>query len=117
MPAPALSMVQLALTTLLVAWMITGFTSLPGRWLRWKMFCRGTFTIVTLTGTKDGRTEPINPYAYLSPGSFLMGPPQLQTILDHLTSTGHYDKIDGHGRVLSASGEHPLEVNDSRVVV
>jgi hypothetical protein len=29
---------------------ITGFTPLPGRWLRWKMLCRATFTIVQLTG-------------------------------------------------------------------
>ena len=49
------SAVQLAATAALVAWMIAGFTRRPGRWLRWKMFCRATFTIIFLTGTKDGR--------------------------------------------------------------
>ncbi|MGW2720430.1 hypothetical protein [Streptomyces sp. NPDC001492] len=33
-----LSAVQIAVTLGLVAWVITGFTPLPGRWLRWKMF-------------------------------------------------------------------------------
>ncbi|MFF7415708.1 hypothetical protein [Streptomyces lydicus] len=47
MHATVLSAVQIAVT--LVAWMITGFTRLPGRWLRWKMFCRATFTIVVRT--------------------------------------------------------------------
>lgn len=98
--------------------MITGFTPLPGRWLRWKMFCRATFTITSLTGTTpDGRTEPVNVYAYLSPGSFVLGPPQLQTVLDHLTATGRYTRIDGHGRVLSARGEQPVKVVGSRVVL
>ncbi|MFJ2876410.1 hypothetical protein [Streptomyces sp. NPDC087298] len=59
-------------TAALVAWMITGFTRLPGRWLRWQMFCRATFTVISLTGTtKDGRTEPVNVYDHLSPGSFI----------------------------------------------
>ncbi|WP_327188000.1 hypothetical protein [Streptomyces sp. NBC_01334] len=49
---------------------------LPGRWLRWKMFCRTTFTIIMLTGTtKDGRAEPVNVYLHLSPGSFILGRP------------------------------------------
>lgn len=118
MHASVLSAVQIALTLALVAWMITGFTPLPGRWLRWKMFCRATFTVITLTGTaKDGRTEPVNVYDYLSPGSFILGPPQLQTILDHLTATGRYDRIDGHGRILSARGEQTVEVRASRVVL
>ncbi len=70
MPSSVLSAVQIAVACALVAWMITGFTPLPGRWLRWKMFCRATFTIVSLTGTtKDGRTEPVNVYDHLSPGS------------------------------------------------
>ncbi|MFD7444052.1 hypothetical protein [Streptomyces sp. NPDC059909] len=111
-----LSTVQIAVTIGLVAWMITGFTRLPGRWLRWKMFCRATFTVVTLTGTKDGRIEPVNVYDYLSPGSFILGPPQLQAIINYLTRSGRYDQIDGHGRVLSARGEQPVEVRDSRVV-
>ncbi|RKN11009.1 DUF1173 family protein [Streptomyces radicis] len=52
--------------------MLVGFSRRPGRWMRWKMVCHGTFTIVTLTGTtRDGRTEPVNAYAHLSPGSFL----------------------------------------------
>ncbi|MFC8431909.1 hypothetical protein [Streptomyces sp. NPDC057253] len=85
--------------------MITGFTRLPGRWLRWKMFCQATFTIVTLTGTKDSRTEPVNVYRHLSPGSFLLGPPQLQAVITYLTSSGHYNRIDGTGRVLSAAGK------------
>lgn len=118
MHASVLPAVQIAVTLALVAWMITGFTPLPGRWLRWKMFCRATFTIITLTGTRpDGRTEPVNIYDYLSPGSFILGPPQLQTILDHLTSSGRYDRIDGQGRVLSARGEQSVEVRGSRVVL
>ncbi|MEV5432718.1 hypothetical protein [Streptomyces sp. NPDC052701] len=113
-----LSAAQIAITLALVGWMITGFTRLPGRWLRWKMFCRATFTIITLTGTtKDGRTEPVNVYEHLSPGSFILGPPQLQTILDHLTASGRYDRIDGHGRLLSARGEQQVEVRGSRVVL
>ncbi|WP_254711204.1 hypothetical protein [Streptomyces lunaelactis] len=82
------------------------------------MFCRATFTVISLTGTtKDGRTEPVNIYDHLSPGSFILGPPQLQTIIDHLTRSGRYDRIDGHGRVLSARGEQRVEVRGSRVVL
>ncbi|MGP3749991.1 hypothetical protein [Streptomyces sp. IBSNAI001] len=113
-----LSAVQIAVTLALVGWMITGFTSLPGRWLRWKMFCRATFTIITLTGTtKDGHTESVNVYDHLSPGSFILGPPQLQTILDHLTASGRYERIDGAGRVLTARGEQHVEVRANRVVL
>ena len=108
---------QIAVTAALVRWMISGFTSRPGLWLRWKMFCRGTFTIITLTGTKDGRTEPVNPYTFLSPGSFLLSPARLQTILNYLTSSGRYDRIDGTGRVLSVRGEQRIEVTDSHVLV
>jgi hypothetical protein len=111
------SAVQIAVTAALVTWMITGFTRIPGRWLRWKMFCRATFTVISLTGTKDGRTEPVNVYDHLSPGSFILGPPQLQAIIDHLTSSGWYDRIDGHGRVLSAQGEQPVQVRGRRVVL
>ncbi|EMF56415.1 hypothetical protein SBD_2166 [Streptomyces bottropensis ATCC 25435] len=110
-----LSAVQLAVTAALVGWMLTGFTSLPGRWLRWRMFCRARFTIITLDGTRNGRTEPVNPYHYLSPGSFLLSPERLQTIINHLTRTGGYDRIDGRGRVLCAQGEQPIEVTDSVV--
>ncbi|MFD6296632.1 hypothetical protein ACFWFU_17665 [Streptomyces sp. NPDC060235] len=113
----ALHAAQIVITLAVVAWMITGFTSLPGRWLRWKMFCRATFTIVQLTGTKDGRAEPVNVYDHLSPGSFILGPPQLQAILDHLTTSGHYDRIDGTGRGLSARGEQPVKVVAGRVVL
>lgn len=113
-----LSAVQIAVTLALAGWMITGFTRLPGRWLRWKMFCRATFTIITLTGTtKDGRTEPVNVYDHLSPGSFILGPPQLQAILDHLTASGRYERIDGTGRVLTARGEQPVKVVGSHVVL
>ncbi|MEU9267251.1 hypothetical protein AB0E04_17625 [Streptomyces sp. NPDC048251] len=112
-----LSAVQIVLTLALLAWMITGFTPLPGRWLRWKMFCRATFTIVQLTGTKNGRTEQVNVYDHLSPGSFILGPPQLQAILDHLTASGRYERIDGTGRVLSAHGEQDVKVVASRVVL
>lgn len=108
---------QLAATAALVVWMITGFTRRPGRWLRWRMFCRATFTVITLTGTKDGRAEPVNVYSYLSPGSFILSPPRLQAIITYLTSTGQYDRIDGHGRVLSARGEQRVEVRDSHVVL
>ncbi|WP_306340138.1 hypothetical protein [Streptomyces sp. AS13] len=53
---------------------------------------------MALTGTtEDGRTEPVNVYDSLSPGFFILGPPQLQTILDH------YERIDGTGRVLPLS--------------
>lgn len=118
MHGSVLTAVQIAVTLGLVAWMITGFTPLPGRWLRWKMFCRATFTILTLTGTtKDGRTEPVNVYDHLSPGSFILGPSQLQAILDHLTRSGRYERIDGTGRVLSALGEQPVKVVSSRVVL
>lgn len=110
--------VRIALTLALVAWMVTGFTPLPGRWMRWKMFCRATFTIITLTGTtKDGHTEPVNVYDHLSPGSFILGPPQLQTIVDHLVRGGRYERVDGHGRVLSARGEQHVEVVGNRVVL
>ncbi|MEU6519731.1 hypothetical protein [Streptomyces sp. NPDC046978] len=108
---------QLAATVALIAWMITGFTPLPGRWLRWKMFCRATFTIIELTGTKDGHTQPVNVYDHLSPGSFILGPPQLQAILNHLTTSGRYDRIDGRGRILTAAGTQPVTVEDSRVVL
>ncbi|MFF7954006.1 hypothetical protein [Streptomyces griseorubiginosus] len=94
--------------------MITGFIPLPGRWLRWKMFCRATFTI---TGTKDGRSEPVNVYSHLLPGSFLLGPPQLQAVINYLVRSGRYDRIDGSGRVLSAAGQTTLEVTNSRVVL
>ncbi|MET9322013.1 hypothetical protein ABZX75_17730 [Streptomyces sp. NPDC003038] len=118
MHVPVLSAAQIAATAALIGWMIIGFTRLPGRWMRWRMFCRATFTIVTLTGTtKEGRTEPVNVYEHLSPGSFILGPPQLQVILDHLTATGRYERIDGHGRVLSARGEQPVKVVSSRVVL
>ncbi|WP_333740728.1 hypothetical protein [Streptomyces sp. IBSBF 2806] len=117
MREPVLPAAQIVLTLALAAWMITGFTPLPGRWLRWKMFCRATFTIVTLTGTKDGHAESVNVYDHLSPGSFILGPPQLQAVLDHLTTSGRYDRIDGTGRVLSARGEQPVKVVASRVVL
>ncbi|MGW1767592.1 hypothetical protein ACWCQL_26480 [Streptomyces sp. NPDC002073] len=118
MPETVLPAAQIAATLALIAWMITGFTPLPGSWLRWKMFCRATFTIIQLTGTtKDGRTEPVNVYDHLLPGSFILGPPQLQTILDHLTRSGRYDRIDGAGRVLSARGEQSVKVRAGRVVL
>ncbi|WP_241834109.1 hypothetical protein [Streptomyces sp. NTK 937] len=40
MPESVLSAVQISVIGALAAWMITGFTPLPGRWLRWRMFCR-----------------------------------------------------------------------------
>ncbi|MGW0491149.1 hypothetical protein [Streptomyces olivaceus] len=118
MPPAVLSACQITATLALTAWMFTGFTPLPGRWLRWKMFCRANFTIITLTGTtRDGCTEPVNVYTYLSPGSFILGPLQLQTIIDFLTANGRYDRIDGHGRLLSEHGEQSVEVRSSRVVL
>lgn len=118
MPESVLPALQIVLILALVAWMITGFTRAPGRWLRWKMFCRATFTIIELTGTtKNGSTEPVNVYDHLSPGSFILGPPQLQAILDHLTASGRYERIDGTGRVLSARGEQPVKVVAGRVVL
>ncbi|MGW3957091.1 hypothetical protein ACWEKM_40810 [Streptomyces sp. NPDC004752] len=114
MPATLLSAAQLTATAALLIWMLTGFTRRPGRWMRYPLFSRATFVIVTLTGTQDGRTEPVNPYAFLSPGTFLLPPPQLQTVIDHLVRTG---RIDGDGRVLSVKGEQAIEVRDSRVVL
>ncbi|MCX4554314.1 MULTISPECIES: hypothetical protein [unclassified Streptomyces] len=116
-PSFVLPAAQLAVTGALVGWMASAFTRLPGRWFRWKMFCRATFTIISLTGTKDGQREPVNVYDFLSPGSFILGPPQLQAIVTYLISSGRYDRIDGHGRVLSARGERPVEVKDSHVVL
>ncbi|MET8614432.1 hypothetical protein [Streptomyces misionensis] len=118
MPDAVLPAAQIAVFVALAAWMIVGFTPVPGRWMRWKMFCRATFTIVTLTGTtKEGRTEPVNVYDHLSPGSFTLNPPRLQTILDYLVTSGRYERIDDHGRVLSARGEQHIEVRGSRVVL
>jgi hypothetical protein len=117
MPAAVLSAAQLTATAALVIWMLTGFTRRPGRWMRYPLFSRATFVIVTLTGSKDGRSEPVNPYLFLSPGTFLLPPPQLQAVIDHLIRTGQYDRIDGGGRVLSVKGEQPVEVRDSRVVL
>ncbi|MER5728427.1 hypothetical protein ABT084_08800 [Streptomyces sp. NPDC002138] len=69
MHGSVLSTAQIAATGALVLWMISGCTHLLGRWPRWKMFCQGNFIIVTLTGaTKDGRTEPVSAYSYLTPG-------------------------------------------------
>ncbi|RPK32427.1 hypothetical protein EES39_38735 [Streptomyces sp. ADI92-24] len=118
MPELVLPACQIAATLALTLWMVSAFTTRPGRWLRWKMFCRATFTIVELTGTtKDGRTEPVNVYDYLSPGSFILGPPQLQAILNHLISSGCYDRIDGTGCILSHRGEQTIEVRSGRVVL
>ncbi|MEU3200875.1 hypothetical protein [Streptomyces sp. NPDC006996] len=117
MPADVLSAAQLAVTAAVVAGMATGFTRRPGRWMRYPLFSRATFVIVTLTGTKGDRTESVNPYAFLSPKTFLLPPPQLQTVIDHLMRTGRYDRIEGDGRVLSVNGEQPIEVRDSRVVL
>ncbi|MFD5728437.1 hypothetical protein ACFWMT_20410 [Streptomyces sp. NPDC058368] len=118
MPELVLPACRLAATLALTAWMITAFTPRPGRWLRWKMFCRATFTVVSLTGTTpDGRTEPVNAYDFLSPGSFILGPPQLQAICDHLTRTGRYQSIDGTGRLLTHRGEQQIEVKAGHVVL
>lgn len=117
MPAALPIAAQLAVTAALVAWMIIGFTGRPGRWMRYPLFSRATFVIIELTGTKDGHTEPVNPYAYLSPGTFLLPPPQLQKVVDHLITTGRYARIDGRGRCLSVKGEQPIEVRDSRVAL
>ncbi|MFF0386921.1 hypothetical protein [Streptomyces sp. NPDC004286] len=118
MPPSVLSAAQIVVTGALVAWMITGFTPRPGHWLRWRMFCRAKFMIVTLTGTTgDGRVEPVNPYGYLSPGSFTIGPPALQTIINHLVTSGRYTRIDGTGRLLSVRGTQSVEIRSSRVVV
>ncbi|MFE3163356.1 hypothetical protein [Streptomyces sp. NPDC059224] len=118
MPDAVLPAAQLTVTASLVAWMVIGFTRKSGRgWMSYPLFSRATFVIIDLTGTKDGRTEPVNPYAFLSPGTFLLPPPQLQAVVTHLVSSGRYDRIDGHGRCLSVRGEQPIEVRDSRVVL
>ncbi|MGC2996961.1 hypothetical protein ACPF8X_00735 [Streptomyces sp. G35A] len=77
--------------------MISGFARLPGRWPRWRMFCKGALTIVALTGTRNGRTELVRVYS----------------VIKHLIASGRYDRIDGHGSVLSAASEKPVEVTDS----
>ncbi|MFK0112017.1 hypothetical protein [Streptomyces sp. NPDC091217] len=117
MPAALLTAAQLAATSALTAWMAIGFTRRPGRWMRYPLFSRATYVIIDLTGVKDGRTEPVNPYLYLSPGAFLLPPPQLQTVIDHLISTGRYDRIDGRGRCVSVKGEQPITVVANRVVL
>jgi hypothetical protein len=118
MPDAVLSAAQIAVTVAVTVWMVTGFTRKSGSgWMTYSLFSRGTFVIIDLTGTKDGRTEPVNPYAYLSPGAFLLPPPQLQVIVNHLVGSGRYDRIDGSGRCLSVHGEQPIEVRDSRVVL
>lgn len=108
---------QFAVTAALLGWMISSFTPHPGRWLRWKMFCRARFVIIMLTGTKDGRQEEINPYIFLTPGNFLLLPEQLQTVVTWLIESGRYDRVDGAGRLLSVQGEHRIEVNNGDVVV
>jgi len=117
MPSLLVNAAELGLTAALVVWMGSGFTRRPGRWFRWKLFTNAAFTLITLTGIKNGRTEPVNPYAELSPGSLLLPPPVLQTIISHYVRTGRYDRIDGHGRVLSSLGEQRIEVRDSRVAL
>ncbi|MGW7260712.1 hypothetical protein [Streptomyces sp. NPDC054834] len=117
MPAALLTAAQLAMTGGLVAWMSTGFTRRPGQWMRYPLFSQATFVIIDLTGTKDGQSEQVNPYAFLSPGAFLLPPPQLQTVIDHLINTGRYDRIDGDGRCLSVKGMQPIKVRDSRVAL
>lgn len=87
------------------------------------MFCRATFTIATLTGTKDGVTEPVNVYDYLSPGSFILAPPTVPG--DSHPPHPHrrydrydrYDRVDGYGRVLSSRGEQHVDVWNSHVVL
>ncbi|MER5372678.1 hypothetical protein [Streptomyces sp. NPDC002553] len=60
MHASVLSAVQLTLALGLVAWMMTGFTRLPGRWLRRKMFCRATFR-------PPHHERPIRPHRQIRP--------------------------------------------------
>jgi hypothetical protein len=117
MPAAVLSAAQLAVTAALVWGMALGFTRRPGVWFRYRLFSRATFVIIDLTGTKDGASEPVNPYLFLSPGTFLLPPPQLQAVIDHLIATGRYDRIEGDGRCLSVKGEQPIAVRDSRVAL
>ena len=42
---------------------------------------------------------------------------RVQAIVDYLVRSGRYDRIDGHGHVLSARGEQRVEVTGSRVVL
>ncbi|EDY55567.1 MULTISPECIES: hypothetical protein [Streptomyces] len=67
MPAALPTAVQLPATAALVAWMVTGFTRSPGRWMRYLLFSRATFVITDLTGTKDGHSEPDAEWERLRP--------------------------------------------------
>ncbi|MFJ1936551.1 hypothetical protein ACIOGZ_28300 [Kitasatospora sp. NPDC088160] len=109
---------QLAATTTLLAWMAAaGFRQRPhGQWLSWTMFCYATFTIVpVLRGTRSVRTEDVDIYTVLPPGSFVVSPAQLATVLDHLQATG-FEQLEGQVRVLDRHGdEHTLTVRNGRV--
>jgi len=113
-----LSVVEIAVSAgLIVRMAVVGFVRKPaGRLLSWSMFCTATFTTrVCLTGTtSDGRTEQINVYDYVVPGSFIVTPRHLQQILDHLAD--RYTRIDGHGQVISPRGVRDLTVRSGRVV-
>lgn len=54
MPESVLSAAQLTITGTLVVWMITGFTRLPCRWLRWKMFCRANLMSTDVSEAGEG---------------------------------------------------------------
>ncbi|MFB8235493.1 hypothetical protein ACFC58_02985 [Kitasatospora purpeofusca] len=108
---------QSAVTAGLAVWMVVaGFWRRPvGQLLSWTMFCYATFTIVTLRGTRAGRTQDIDVYDVIPPGSFFVPPSQLALILDYLSSSG-FEDLQGEGRVLSRHGERALTVRNGRVV-
>ncbi|MFF2657290.1 hypothetical protein ACFVUH_07980 [Kitasatospora sp. NPDC058032] len=110
---------ETAVTAGLAAWMaVAGFWRRPtGQLLSWTMFCYATFTIVSLRGTRAGRTQDVNIYDVVPPGSFFVPPAQLALILEFLSSTGTFEDLQGEGRVLSRHGERPITVRNGRVVL
>lgn len=107
---------EIVLTAALAGWMVVaGFVRPLGGFLSWPMFCRGRFTVVRLTGTRDGRAEPINIHDFVAPGSFQIGPAELQRIVDFLAR--RYDRIDGTGRLLGPRGMRSIVVVDGVVAL
>ncbi|MFE3504599.1 hypothetical protein ACFXPX_32805 [Kitasatospora sp. NPDC059146] len=58
MHTSVLSAAQITVAPALAAWMANGFTNRPGRLLRWRMFCRATFTIIILPHQHPGPAPP-----------------------------------------------------------
>lgn len=109
-------MTEIVVTGALIVWMVVaGFIRRPGGFLSWPMFSRGRFTVVPLTGTREGKTVPINIYDFVTPGSFQISPAELQRIVEFLHQ--RYDRIDGVGQLLGPRGEWTIVVKDGRVAL